>query len=265
MSTKKHRDRLDEALGNVPQKFRSRITADYLELKKRHARSQFDLTWDTPGLTVGKFCESVVRFLQHHLTGTYTHFGKHIPNFPDECRKLIHVPASAGVESLRVIIPRALVFLYTIRGKRGIGHVGGDVDANEIDAAVIVRVCDWIVAELIRVFHDLSLEEAQAIVDGVVERSIPLVWTIGGKKRVLRPELSYPDKTLLLLYTDLDFGVLIEDLFEWVEHSNKTDFKRRVLKSLHNAKRIEWDEDNDIAYLSPLGIQFVEEKLLKHQ
>jgi len=262
-NTKKPEGLLKNSLGNMPVKFKDRICADYLELKKRYARSQFDLAWDTSGLSVGKFCESVLRFLQHVLTGDNIPFGKHIPNFPDECRKLIQLESTAGLESLRIIIPRGLVYLYTIRGKRGIGHVGGDVDANEIDAAVIVRVCDWIIAELIRIYHKLSLEEAQAIVDSVAERTVPMVWEIGGKKRVLRPELSYSDKTLLLLYTAVESGILVEDLFDWVEHSSKTDFKRRVLKGLHDAKYIEWDVDNDITYLSPRGIDFIEKQLLR--
>src|SRR5262249_7365033 len=142
-------------------------------------------SFDSAGLSSGKFTESIFRFLQHHLTGTYIPFGQHIPNFADESRKLIQLPATSGIESLRIIIPRALVYLYTLRGKRGIGHVGGDVEANAIDAATIVRVADWIICELIRVFHQLSLEEAQAVVDTLSTRNLPIVWEVSGKKRIL--------------------------------------------------------------------------------
>jgi hypothetical protein len=48
-----------------------------------------------------------------------------------------------------------------MRNKRGIGHVAGDVDANAIDIATMARTADWIVCELIRINHGLSLEEAQ--------------------------------------------------------------------------------------------------------
>src|SRR5262245_34585654 len=140
---------LNAALASIPKKFRTRIVSSYLELKRRYQEAQHDSAWDSSGLSAGKFCESVFRFLQPELTGTSIPFGKHIPNFSDECRKLIILPGNAGLESLRVIIPRSLVFLYTLRGKRGIGHVGGDVEANEIDATTTVRVCDWVLCELI--------------------------------------------------------------------------------------------------------------------
>ena len=140
---------LDIALTKIPVLFRKRIITTYLEMKKRYGEAQFDSSFDAAGLSSGKFVESVFRFLQHHLTGTYVAFGKQIPNLADEVRKIIQLPAATGIESLRIIIPRALMFMYTVRSKRGIGHVGGDVEANEIDAATIIRVADWIICELI--------------------------------------------------------------------------------------------------------------------
>lgn len=253
---------LSGALKNVLNPFRDKILESYTELKHRYRGAQYNAEWDGSGLSAGKFCESVLRLLQHQLKGgVYTAFGTHIKNFPDECRALINLPESAGLESLRVIMPRALAFLYTLRGKRGIGHVGGDIEANAIDAATIVRLCDWILCELIRVYHALSLEEAQALVDALSQREVPEVWEVAGKKRVLKQNLDYKQKALLLLYTNPDNGVLTEDLFSWVEHSNLTVF-RRILKELHKSKDAEYDEENDIVYISPLGTKEVESKLL---
>lgn len=253
---------LDTALSAVPKRLRSRVVDSYLELKRRYQEARYDSAWDTSGLSAGKFCESVLRLLQHELTGTSIPFGKHIPNFAEECRKLTALRVTAGLESLRVIIPRALVFLYTLRGKRGIGHVGGDVEANEIDAAATVRMCDWIVCEMVRIFHGLSLEEAQAIVDALAQRVLPDIWTVAGKKRVLRKGLSYKQQTLLLLYSELESGVLSEDLFSWTEHSHAGTFRRDVLAALHNDRLVEYDKENQIVYISPLGAREVEENIL---
>lgn len=254
---------LDVALAKIPAQFRKRIVSAYLEIKSRHSRAVYDSSFDSAGLSAGKFCESVLRFLQQSLAGSHVPFGKHVPNFPDECRKLILLPQTAGVESLRIIIPRALVFLYTLRGKRGIGHVGGDVEANGIDSATIVRVTDWIVCELIRIHHSLSLEEAQAVVDTLSSRNIPEIWEVAGKKRILRTDLDFKQKVLMLTYSSVEGGVLTEDLFEWVEYSSLSMFRSSVLKPLHNLKLIEYDKDSDIVYISPLGIQEVETKILK--
>jgi hypothetical protein len=253
---------LSAALAGIPVTFRTRIVKSYLEMKRRYAEARFDSSWDTSGLSAGKFCEATLRFLQEHLTGTSIPFGQHIQNFPDECRKLIVLPKTSGVESLRIIMPRALVFLYTLRGKRGIGHQGGDVEANQIDAATVARVCDWIICELVRVFHGLSLEEAQGLVDSLSQRSIPDVWEIAGKRRIMRTDLGYSEQTLLLLYSQAEDGVLSEDLFAWTEHSNYAVYKSRVLRSLHKKRLLEYDRESEIVYISPKGISKVEDEIL---
>lgn len=253
---------INRALSSIPRKHRDKILTAYLELKHRHVKAHFDASWDTSGLSAGKFCEAVLRFAQFHLTGTNIPYGKHIQNFADECRKLVCLPKSAGDESVGVIIPRALVFLYTLRGKRGIGHIGGDVEANVIDASAIVSVADWIVSELIRIFHSLSLEEAQGIVDSLASRKLPFIWEVAGKKRVLHKDLHHKEKTLLLAYSEPDQGILAEDLFSWCEHSNFGAYKRDVLRKLHKDRLIEYDEDNQIVYVSPAGEARVESDIL---
>lgn len=261
-STKTAEASLDAALATVPKQFRSRVVTSYMELKKRFQEARYDSAWDTSGLSAGKFCESILRTLQHHLTGTSIPFGKHIPNFADECRKLIVLPNSAGLESLRVIIPRALVFLYTLRGKRGVGHVGGDVEANEIDATVTLRTCDWIICELVRIFHGLSLEEAHGVVDALTQRILPEIWSVAGKKRVLRKGLSYKQQTLLLLYSETESGVPSEDLFSWTDHSHAATFRRDVLAALHKERLVEYDKENELVHISPLGVRDVEDNIL---
>jgi hypothetical protein len=259
-STSTTSSELDAALSAIPHQFRTRIIKTYLEVKKRYKEAAHDAEWDTSGLSAGKFCETVLRFLQKHLTDSYTPFGTTI-NFEDECRKLVTLPKTAGVEALRVIMPRALAFLYTLRNKRAIGHVGGDVEANEIDAATTARLSDWVVCELIRVFHGLSLEEAQVIVDAIALRALPDIWSVGGKKRVLKKGLSYKQKTLLLLYGEPD-AVLTEDLVAWTEYSNASTYRKDVLKPLHKDRLVEYDAESELVYLSPLGIQEVEKNIL---
>jgi len=50
----------------------------------------------------------VIRLLQHVAVETFTPFGKQIPNFADECRTIITAQAPTVVESLRVVVPRAV-------------------------------------------------------------------------------------------------------------------------------------------------------------
>jgi len=218
---------------------------------------------ESVGLAAGKLCESVLRLLQHAIHGSYTPFNRQIGNFADECRKLITSNNTGVSESLRVVMPRALVFVYTVRNKRGIGHVGGDVDANRIDAMTVARACGWIMCELIRVYHKMSLEDAQDLVDSLALRSIPVIWNVAGKKRVLREGLSFKDQVLLLCYSDQENAVCSEDLYSWVEYSNQSVFRSKVLTPLHRGRLIEYDRQSELVTISPLGIVHVEDKILK--
>jgi hypothetical protein len=203
----------------------------------------------------------LLRVLQNELTGTYTPLGARLGAFDRECLKLEKLPQTAGVEGLRVIMPRALNFLYTLRNKRGIGHEGGDVDANEIDAATAVRVADWCISELIRVVHAISLEEAQTLLDAIAEREVPQVWSVANARRVLDPSLNYREQTLLLLYTEQG-PVPVEDLFAWVEHSRMSNYRTHVLLPLHRDRLIEYDRDTETAVLSPTGAARVDDQIV---
>jgi len=203
-----------------------------------------------------------LRFLQQQLSGTHTPFGTKVTNFTAECAALEAVPKTSGPESLRVILPRALNFLYTLRNKRGIGHEGGDVDANCIDSATCVRVADWCMCELLRVFHKISLGEAQDLVDSVATRQIPVVWEVMGRKRILSGKLDYRAQVLLLLYLSPAGGVPVEDLYEWTEHSHKSNFQAAVIGALHKRRLIEYDRETSTAIISPTGIAKVENDIL---
>lgn len=156
MSTKSLNPALSAALTAVPATFRSRLIKAYVDLKQNTLEGRHD----PAGLETGKFCEVALRFLQQKVHGASTPFGTRMTNFSDECRRLAATPTTSGNESDRVVIPRALDFLYTMRNKRGIGHVGGDVDANGIDIATMARTADWILCELIRINHGVSLERS---------------------------------------------------------------------------------------------------------
>lgn len=261
MNTSKSETPLDLALQNVDSKFRSKLIEQYLNVKRAIIEGRDEAV----GMSAGKFCEVVLRFVQHEVHGTYTPFGQSMNNFANECRKLVEAQGSTLPEAIRVVMPRALVFIYTIRNKRGIGHVGGDVDANRIDAMTIARSCDWVTCELIRVFHGLSLEEAQDIVDGLSIRTMPDVWEVAGKRRVLRNDLSAKQKVLLLSHQSTDRAILVEDLYDWIEYSNMAVFKSKVLTPLHKERLIEYDKDALTVTISPLGVQVVEETILRPQ
>jgi hypothetical protein len=216
---------IDEALSSLPKTFRSKLVKHYRDLKKAYVRGDFDAC----GSRSGKFTETLIRCIQNILKGRHTPFGQQF-NLYNEARRLEGLPQATGAEPLRIFIPRALCFLYTLRG---------DLDSEPIDAITCVRVADWCLCELIRVIHNMSLEDAQALVNTIAAREVPDVWSVAGKKGVLKKGLDYKSQVLLLLYSEVGDAVLIEDLFTWTEYSRMNDFLRHVLTPLHKARLIE--------------------------
>jgi hypothetical protein len=176
------------------------------------------------------------------------------------CQSLENEAAGAP-RSIRIQIPRMLIALYEIRNNRNVGHVGGDVHPNHMDAVCVLQMAKWIMAELVRVLHDVDTQKASAVVETLVARDTPLIWEVNGKKPVLSTSLSMRDKTLLLLHTT-DRPVAESALVSWLEHSNASVYRRDILRKLHRHRLIEYDAATRSAQISPTGIADVEEKLL---
>jgi hypothetical protein len=108
-------------------------------------------------------------------------------------------------------------------------------------------------AELVRVFHNLSTAEAQQIVDTLVERRIPLIWEGENVRRVLDPKMKLKDQILVLLAISPE-RVATKDLREWTDVQNAGYFSR-VLRELHSARMIELSKDEQHVLILPPGSQ----------
>jgi hypothetical protein len=258
------KSKLTNSLLGIDEEFRDKIIDTYIELKKRYVKSFFSDEYDSVGISSGKFCEIVFRLLEKEVLNKYTPFDKHISNFPAEINKITLAPSSQGSESLRVIIPRALVFIYTLRNKRGIGHVGGDIEANSIDISTIVKSIDWVICELIRLYHKLTLSEAQSVVDSLNIKTLPEIWNINGNRRVTKTNLTSGQKVLVLLYNELDNKAAFKDLFNWIEYSNISMFKSKIILPLHKERSIEFNPKTLEVVISPKGISDAEAILLNN-
>jgi hypothetical protein len=208
-------------------------------------------------LNGGKFVESCIRILQQESTGKHTAIGTQIVDIIGKLRDMEKLPTNSLDETFRIHIPRVLVVIYNIRNKRGVGHLGGDVNPNRADAALLVACADWIMAELFRKYYSCTLEEAQAVVDVLVERQLLLVHDREGVRRVLLPSLNRTDQVLLLLTSEYPEPVSEESLLLWLEVANRAEFRRRVLAPLHAKRLIEFDKRGNCAAM-PTGVRYVE-------
>ena len=244
------------ALAGIPPELRKELLVTFSQIVVNYRERR----WEPSELNGGKLCEVVYSILRGHVDGKMPPRALKPKNMYDACRLLESADATRFSRSIRVQIPRLLMALYEVRNNRGVGHVGGDVDPNSMDSKLVLESAKWIVAELIRVFHSLKTDEAMAVVEAVVERTVPIVWQIETKRRVLRPGMSMKDQVLLLLYSSSG-PVSERELIEWTEHSNASIFRRDVLARAHKSRLLEYDVTTGQVHISPRGIEYVESGL----
>ena len=244
------------ALAGIPTELRKELRSA-LEQTARNFRER---RWEPSELNGGKLCEVAYSVLRGHVDGKFPKKATKPRNMVDACKALESADATVFPRSVRIQIPRLLVALYEIRNNRGVGHVGGDVDPNHMDATVVLQCSKWIVAELVRVFHQVDTAEATRVVDDLVQKTVPVVWEVSDARRVLTPGLSMKDQTLLLLYS-VGGSVPEKQLLSWVEHSNPSVYRRDVLRRCHRERLVEYNQQRGEVQLSPTGIAHVEQNL----
>ena len=245
-----------KALASVPSSLRSPLLAEYRSIVQNYMERR----WAPAELSGGKFCETVYTILEGHAAGKYAVHPSKPRDLVTACRGLennTHVP-----RSFRILIPRLLPALYEVRNSRGVGHVGGDLDPNHMDATVVISTCNWIMAELIRVFHRLTMDDAQAIIERLTDRRIPFIWHGEDMRRVLDTSLKLEDQLLLLIASSTS-KVQTVALLEWSGYGNKTYFQR-VLRKLHTRRMVELSKDGLAVELLPPGSKHVSEMMMMH-
>lgn len=245
-------------LASVPPGLRKPLISEYESI----AQSFLEMRWLPSELSGGRFSEIVYTILDGYAKNSYASSPRKPRNFVQACRGLennAHVP-----RSFQILVPRMLPALYEVRNNRSVGHVGGDVDPNHMDSFVVLSLCSWIMAELVRVFHGVSVADAQKVVDALVEMRIPLVWSgPAGVKRVLRPKLKLKEQLLLLIASSVP-DATSEQLLTWVEHRDRK-YVMRTIRALHSLRFVEFSEGTGLVTILPPGAEYVQEIVRKHR
>ena len=177
-----------KALASLPQGLRDELFDEFDGIVKNYREGN----WKASGLDAGA-AEVAYSVLLGITTGIFPSQANKPSNFKAKCDEFAtdnrKYPPANSPHSARVLIPRVLAVLYDIRNNRNVGHIGGDVDSNHMDAELVLHSAQWVMAEFVRIFHGLSIDEATATVDALVERTTPTIWNVGDKKRILRIEV----------------------------------------------------------------------------
>ena len=184
----------------------------------------------------GRFCEAAFRLLEYETkAGKFTPLGKSLPGTDKLIVEFANLDAAKFNDSIRLHIPRSLRLVYDIRNKRDTAHLADGIDPNLQDATIVISVLDWVLAEFVRLYHNVPPDEASKIVDGIVKRAAPVVQDFGGFLKVLNPSLKAGEHCAVLLYHVGEDGATYDEMSKWVRPVMRRNL-RRTLESLVDQK-----------------------------
>jgi hypothetical protein len=185
------------------------------------------------GVEGGRFSEAAFRLLQHVCGKTLTPLGRQLPSVDTLVRQVEN--ETSQPDAIRFHIPRTLRLIYDVRNKRDVAHLADGIDPNLQDATLVIANMDWIVAEFVRLFHNVSANEAQAIIENLVTKEVPAVEEIDGQPVVLS-DLKPRDQALLMLYRAGAAGTSLDVLARWLR--TRKDHLRGRLSKLDTEKLV---------------------------
>lgn len=210
--------------------------------------------WEKVGLKAGKLCEIAFSIIEGNAKGAYAPKPHKPAKFLDACtaieRNYTNLP-----RALRIQIPRILIGVYELRNNRSVGHVGSAVNPNIFDGEYFFRSSKWIICELSRaICEESGVAGAGGFYSAVNTSEVPIIWEINDVVRVLRPEFTAAEKTILVLahyntWTD------IESLRKSVEYKDKSAYKLKVIAKMHEQKLVEYAKDGGKVIALPPGIR----------
>lgn len=225
--------------GGIPQELVDRLTAAFREARSNHYLGGHRLA-EVEG---GRFCEAAYRILEHMVDGSHTPLGAQL-DADKLSRRLASQPRGSASDSVRLHIPRALRVVYDIRNSRDAAHLGDGMGPNIQDSGLVITCLNWTMAEFVRLHHGIDADAAAALIDQLVERTVPVIQDFDGVPRVLR-NLPAGDTCLLLLYQHGREPISIEDLRAAVRpkmraHLNRTLQRLDGLNYVHVADGKVW-------------------------
>lgn len=215
----------------------------------------------------GRFVEAAMRILEFKVFGTHTPIGKQINPPVDALVKKLE--STGGHDpALTIHIPRLLLPVYTIRNKRDVAHIGPDISPNLQDSTIVVAVMDWVMAEFVRLYHQVNNTEAQRIIDGLVTREVPVIQMFGDYPKLLKDtKVTLPEHILILLYRRGAEGATKTELGTWtakatsrVPSTSEKSVLATALRRLDAAGEVHIDGDR--TYITYKGQKRVETKRL---
>lgn len=220
------------SLAQVKALLTTKFPAKHVDAILKHydeATEKFSIDeWDGVALKVGKFVEAVTKSLVIYCGRALPANARHF-KAGNELRQLEQqVNASFG-DVVRLVIPKACIFMYEVVNNRGGRHDPGEIDANEMDAKVIVPMMQWVLAEMVRfcsVGNDTKA--ADSLIDEITNKVYPAFEDLDGRMYVTGAGYSAPEVGLLLLHQKYPGRIGRKDLVQSIVRHGQTQASAKM-------------------------------------
>ena len=230
------------------------LLQEFLSLQRNFALKQ----WRYSGLDAGHFVEWARRYLDLVQTGSITPLTSQLPKLNEV--ELKRLEGLSGDEGLRILVPRALFLINTMRNKRGIGHLS-QVAANATDAALVLASCKWILSEFLRVGSNLSNEDTSWLVEKLSERHIDGFWSDEGVERILHVGLTLKEQMLFYLFNRSPTTIAALS----AATGSASTYVRKVARDLDKRKLVVYEQSKNSVVILPTGERAAEDIIERRQ
>jgi hypothetical protein len=214
--------------------------------------------WEGSTLKIGKFVEATIKAL-------YVYCGQTLPRgrafkVGAIVKNLERLNSNQYDDTVRILVPRACVFIYDIASNRGARHDPDEIDPNQMDASVVIPTAAWILAELIRFANGQNgnVATAMLLVEGLSMKKYPYFEEIDGRTYINIRGLSAREIGLLVLTAVYPRRINREKLTDLIHRHGGTKNGARV--ATQRLTRVV-DADNDNWKLRGIGLQEAEQVL----
>ena len=241
-------------LGNIKAELTAHIDASILDEMLEHyntLKTSFRLQdWEKCLVRGGKFGEAVMKAIHFIYTG------KVIQKI-SVSSEIIEVGKQSNLlESIRLLIPRAIGVLYDQRSRRGGAH--GSFDPNRMDCILVVAIADWVLSELVRLYCVADPDCAMNFAIGISSRSIPIVERIGEDYLVLQKGASARREIGLILYSRYPERTTTSQLKKWIPNQSSANISVS-LGLMRKAKLVHINAEGIV--LTTAGVQAIEKEI----
>ncbi|MFX1504089.1 MAG: hypothetical protein ACFFDH_24225 [Promethearchaeota archaeon] len=203
---------------NLPVEYVNLIEEEYIAIKNSYIYDDKIKL----GIHSGRFCEVISSLL------CYTEFKqKDILNRINFNKNINRLESSskgnATEELVRLVIPKILRSIYTIRSKKKIAHIK-EFNPQKIDIKLVKISVDWIISQLLLIFCNINDEKILKFLEKISYESYESIEQFENGEILFKdPNLSLSKKILIVLLENYNNGkISTQDINKILKPKNKS-------------------------------------------